>query len=824
MLSFKEWFKAKTPTAPLLDRILEILRAPQTEDEERAADVALSHLDLQISEELVLQVFSHAKGDVLSCLKFFDWAGRQPGFNHTRVTFHAIFKILSKAKLMSLMFDFLDSNLKKQIYGQKVRLCDILVMGYAVAGRPDTALQLFGRMRFRGLDLDSFAYHVLLNALVEGSCFDAVDIIFEQISRRGFDCHVTHSIMMKSFCRQNRLGEAEEYIRGLLSRGEVIDDFEYGLGFLVDALCKKNMMECAGRLLVDFKESGSVRMGHAYGIWLRALVLAGNLDGALDFLQRKKSLEGYIPDVFRYNSLVCQLLKDNKLTEVADILLEMKENHISPDEITMNAVLCFFCKAGMVDIALDLYQSRSEFGLTPNGMAYNYLISTLCGDGSVDEAYHVLKHSIDQGHFPGRRTFSIIANALCKEGKLDKMKELVLVALERNIKPSDSTYDKFITALCNARRVEDGYLIHGELNRTNRVAKRSTYFHLINGFNKSSRGDIASRLLIEMQDKGHPPTRSLFRAVIRCLCGMENPENQFLRLLEMQLSHREPNCLVYNFFIDGAGYARRPELARKVFEMMRRSGIEPFLSSKILMLQSYLKNYRISDALNFFSDLRQQSRIEKKLYNTMIVGLCKVNKGDIALHFLKEMRDNGLVPSTESYECLIQLLCANGEYDMAINLVNDLEKAGRHITSFIGNTLLWHSLKSQALYEAWLRLRDVHDETSVSLSLGHLIKLFSGGINIEIPIEKLEAEVEQCFRLDIYTYNILLKRVSMSHVDHACQIFDRICQRGYEPNQWTYDILVHGLFRNGRIAEAKNLVEEMFQKGFDLTDRTKLLV
>ncbi|EOY34414.1 Pentatricopeptide repeat-containing protein, putative [Theobroma cacao] len=73
------------------------------------ASSRLSHLNLRLSKPFVLQVLSYghssSQGDVLSCLKFFDWAGRQPGFHHTRATFHHIFKILSKAKLKSVTLE-----------------------------------------------------------------------------------------------------------------------------------------------------------------------------------------------------------------------------------------------------------------------------------------------------------------------------------------------------------------------------------------------------------------------------------------------------------------------------------------------------------------------------------------------------------------------------------------------------------------------------------------------------------------------------------------------------------------------------------------------
>lgn len=831
VVSFKDWFASRNNA--LLDRIFDILGGGGGLDiggggaaasdaafpSRNSADLALSQLGLRLSEAFVLEVLNYGK-DVLSCLKFFDWAGRQPGFYHTRATFNAIFKILSRAKLMSLMLDFLE-NYMKQRYVHRVRFYDTLVMGYAVAGKPEVALQLFGRMRFQGLDLDGFAYHVLLNALVEENCFDAVDVVANQIEIRGFKSEVTHSILVKNFCKKNQLGEAESYLRGLMSAGNGLSG--HCVSVFVDALCKGNQFEKAGKLLEEFRQSGMVDVEHAYGVWIRDLVQAGKIDGALEFLQSKKSLEGYVPELFRYNILICRLLKENRLEEVCDLLIEMKEHRISPDEVTMNTALCFFCKAGMVDVALELYKSRSEFGLSPSSMAYNYLINTLCGDGSIDEAYCVLKNSVNQGYFPGRKTFSILADALCREGKFDKMKELVVVALERNFMPSDSTYDKFISALCRARRVEDGYLIHGELNRLNKVASKNTYINMIHGFNKSNRGDIAARLLIEMQEKGHNPIRKLFRTVIRCLCDMENSEKQFLKLLEMQLSHHEPTCQVYNFFIDGAGHAGKPELAREVFEIMVRSGIEPNLSSDILMLQSYIKSGKISDALNFFRDLSKRRKIGKKLYNTMIVGLCKANKPDIALEILREMRENTVIPSLECYEELVKLLCSNKKYNMVVNLLDDVMKDGRHISSFMGNVLLLHSLKSQDLYRAWVHSRDVQNETSSLRMLHQLIGAFSSR-RMEQDVKDLEEVIEQCFPLDIYTYNMLLRKLSMNQMDHACEFLNRICWKGYEPNRWTYDILVHGFFKQGRTTEAKRWVEEMFRKGFDPTERTKLFM
>lgn len=823
VLNFREWFKSRHNNInPLLETIFEILRSSEGVEDQGSrteADLALSKLNLRLNERLVLDVLNYGK-DVLSCLKFFDWAGRQPGFYHSRATFHAIFKILSKAKLMSLMIDFLEGFWKRR-WVHKGRFYNTLVMGYAVAGKPDVALRLFAKMRFQGIDLDEFTYHVLLNALVEEGCFTAFDMVAKQIKVRGFENMMTHALLVKGFCKQKELDRAESYTRELVRSGVQLSGNV--IGVLVDGFCKDNQFEKAGMLVEEFRESGMVPMEDAYSVWIRDLVRAGRLEGALEFLKSNKGMDGYVPNVFRYNSLVSKLLRENRLEEVCDLLMEMKEREIYPDEVTMNYVLCFFCKAGMVDVALELYNSRSEFGLSPSSMAYNYLINTLCGDGSTDEAYRVLRNSINQGYFPGKKTFSILADALCREEKVDKMKELVLVALERNFMPSDSTYGKFVSALCRTGRVEEGYLIHGQLNRLNKFTNRFTYFSLINAFNNSNRGDIAARLLIEMQEKGHSPTRRIFRDVILCLFDMENPEYNFHRLLEIQLSRHEPSFEVFNFFIAGAGHAKKPELARKVYEMMGSSGIVPVVSSNILMLQSYLKSEKISDALNFFHDLSEKLKIGTKLRNTMIVGLCKVNKPDVALSIFEELRGKNKKLSLECYEELVLLLCSHKRYDTAVIIVNDLIRSGRTVSSFIGNVLLLHSLKTPNLYEAWVRSRDLHTETASSWALGELIGTFSVLIRENQDIENLEEVIKQIFPLDIYTYNLLLRRISMIAMDDALKLFKRLCQKGYEPNKWTFDILVHGFYKHGMKSEARRWAEEMFRRGFDPTEYTTLI-
>ncbi|KAG9132620.1 hypothetical protein Leryth_023618 [Lithospermum erythrorhizon] len=813
--SFKAWFLARND--PFLEQIFHILRTQEGFNLESS----LSQLNLFVTERLVLQVLNYRKNspDVLSCLKFFDWAGRQKGFFHTRATFSAIFRILSKAKLMSIMLEFLGTFLKQR--QPMVRFYSTLVIGYSVAGKPETALQMFGRMRFQGIDLDSFGYNVLLNALVDEGHDDAFEMVVKQIRLRGLENPITHSIVTKSFCKKREFDKAEEYLRRLWGEGERLSGA--GIAEFIDALCQDRQFKRAANLVEDLKKSNNIAMRPVYGVWLRYLMKAGKLGGALEFLKDKKIVDNYSADIFSYNTLVYKLIRDNRLEEVFDLLTEMREQHILPDELTMNSTLSFFCKAGMVDVAMELYESREEFGMSVSRITYNYLINALVGDVSVDEAYRVLAAAVDQGFSLGEKTISIIADALCREGKHEKLRNLALVALENKFRLKDSTYSKFISALCRARRPEDGYIIHMHLNRLNKVTSRMSYFNLIKGFNEATRGDIAARLLIEMQEKGHMANRWLFRIVISSLCLRENSEEQVLRLLQMQLTRHEPSTLIFNNFIDAAGKAKKPEISKKVYEIMRITGIQPNFRSHTIMLYSYLKNDKIVDALMFFRGLPDERRTSKRMWNGMIVGLCRVGRLDQALELFREMRANEIRPTKLCLEELVKLVCYKKKYSVVFSIIEDSALVGHRMSSFIGNVLLLNCLYSRKLFDAWVRSRNAENQTPSQLMLGKLIGAFSGCIDVSQDVEDMEELIKQCFTPDLYTYNMLLRRLIMTGIDEACDYINRIQEKGYEPNKWTYDALVHGYYKCGRSSEATKWRDVMLQKGFDFTECTKLL-
>lgn len=813
----KDWFSSRS--SALFDQIHRICSSSDDNP-----DAALSFLHLRLSEDFVLRLLHHHRhsDNLLPCLVFFDWAGRQPGFHHTRATYHAIFKILSRAKLMSVLLDWLHkfstarvrcsttdsgpsgsrassssypSSMDHHLY--RIRFYDTLIMGYAVAGRVDIALQLFGKMRFQGLDLNSFAYHVLLNSLVEERCFDMVQVLLHQIAARGYESLMTTCLKLKNLCRQNRVDEAENFLRTLAKCGEEVQ--EHMLHVVVDARCKQGRFDDARALAHEFVDAN---LSKTYALLISDLVQTGNLNSALDLFKSKR-MEGFLPDLVCYNKLIHWLLNHNRLEEVYDLLAEMRQEGISPDKLTMNVVLCFFCKAGLTDVAVELYKSRLEIGFSVSNLTYSHLINALCSDGCVEAACTVMEESLKQGYFPSKMTFFILADKLCAEKKLDKMSKLVDMALRRHIMPSNAVWAKYISALCGGGRVEEAYQLPQVLMRPGFFFNKDAVYNLIRGFVELKRGDMASKLLIQVHHSGKTPPRKLFKAVIHCLCGVGDWES-IRNLLENQLTGTESSDRhFYNCMIDGVSHASRSDFAEVLFSKMHVEGIAPSLRTKSVLLKCLIKSGNLDQAMSYFFKFAGMQTPSIKLYNTMIIGLCEVNRPNDALFLWMKMRQMGLVPSVQSYEELVKGLCLCENYQMVAKVFHDYEQTGRPVPSFMKGTLLLHSLKSREFMESW-----------ALEMIGELLSRFCRIVNSK-NIKELIGAIEDSLEDNIFVYNLLLKHLNKDgRMDYSFAVFKLIQQKGIEPNHYSYDIMLQGFCAEGRVKDAKKWMEEMCRKGF----------
>lgn len=808
--SFKQWFRQFKPAqnTQMQTQVEDINSILSRGNWGSETEHALKSLNLTLTERCVVRVLKLQK-DVALGIKFFEWGGQQNGYSHTVTAYYTFFKMLCRAGSSRVIEEWLDSY-RKQNPRSGPRLYFVLIMGYFLAGKSGLALELFGRMRFQNLSLDKFTYSVLVRILAKENSFDLIDAIEKQMPRGG-QGRIGDCVKIQGLCKMGRLGEAKDVLDELRRNGLPVD--EVAVVSLVSAFCKEGRIDEVGLLMDELTEEQVIRMSKVHEIWIKHLIEENRVNEALDYFKQRVS-QGFNPGPRCYGALVTGLLRWKRRKEVYRLLNAMKDRHVCPDMITINATIRFFCRGKFVDIAMDLFNERSKIGFSLDKFTYSKLTNELCRMGKIDEAYEVLEDGMAAGFFPGKHTLVILVDALIKAGKFDIVYKLLDAGIERQCVPDYSTSGKIISSLCQSGRLDDGYLLLGKLRKMNVVLNKSAYYALIDGFCDVKRGDMASKMLLEMQESGHMPGRLTLKLVFSVLCETGQID-QALQLLDVHMCGSPPDTALYNTFIKIICQAGRPNIGIRLLEKMLEDNCTPDATSYINLLHGYLRSKSVVNALNLFRELLAENIFPTKLYNVMISGLCRAEKLELALMFFEEMINKRLIPSLGCYENLIYALCKEGKFNMALKIFGVMKKKGCHPYTFVYNVLLGHSFKLREVNQAWFLFDDMRKQNCAPNvgTFSILIAGLSDARRLESTIGVLEEMMEQCFAADILIYNMLLRGLCKEgKMELACDLFNRMPKKGCAPNASTYDSLIYGLCRAGRINDAQKLMGEMLEK------------
>ncbi|XP_057428701.1 pentatricopeptide repeat-containing protein At1g12300, mitochondrial-like isoform X2 [Lotus japonicus] len=177
-------------------------------------------------------------------------------------------------------------------------------------------------------------------------------------------------------------------------------------------------------------------------------------------------------------------------------------------------------------------------------------------------------------------------------------------------------------------------------------------------------------------------------------------------------------------------------------------------------------------------------------YTILMDGYCLKSKVDEARKLFDMMIEAGLVPDVWSYNILIQGYCKIERVDEAMNLCEDMLTK-----NLVPNTVTYKYLfdglcRFGRLPDAWNFLTRMHYR-------GH-----------RPP--------------DLTPYNIILETLCEQHLDKANKIFNSLIP---EPNVQSYNILISGYCKNGRVDEAMSIYQNMCLRNIVRDSETfKLLI
>ncbi|KAF8779380.1 hypothetical protein HU200_002647 [Digitaria exilis] len=288
----------------------------------------------------------------------------------------------------------------------------------------------------------------------------------------------------------------------------------------------------------------------------------------------------------------------------------------------------------------------------------------------------------------------------------------------------------------------------------------------------------------EMATRGPRPSLAIFNAMMLGFChrGMLRVASGLLGVMERKFGI-VPNACSYNILIKGHCVFGWSGNSFMLFEEMRMSGCEPTVVTYNILVDVLSHEGRMAEARKLFDEMDQVGiKANTITFNVLIDGYAKTGRMDEASAAFREMKVRGLVPDS----CTFNILSAGAyKFGRGAQLVHDHEMSGSHMTTDGLDVLVCRLCWDDRLHDAQ--------------------ELLCSAIEWGVPIS-------------VAGFNALIAAYSKEGLHEAAfELYSTMNKLGLAPSTHTFNYMIMGLCNQGRLDEARLIVEHMVSKGYCLS-------
>jgi pentatricopeptide repeat protein len=355
-----------------------------------------------------------------SAVRFFRWAAQS--VEHTAYAWNLLVDILGKAAMFEPMWDAVRS-MHQEGGGGLVSVATFasIFTSYCARGNFKDAATAFEVMGRYGLKPDAVALNSLLSATcrVEGGAQAAQDV-FERTKATVPPDADTFAILLEAWEKEGNADRARSAFAEMVVR----------VGW----------------------DAANVP---AYDSLLSTLVRAGQLDGALKFLQLMRSKRCFPGINFFANAMDVLSRKGDYANAIAIWNMMVSEAGLVPNFSMYNAMIVLCCNAGSLDYALEMLDGMPLNGVFANAVTYNAILEGFIKHRKAREAESFLKEMSKNEQLPTASNCAAAISLFFKEFNPSAAIYVWRCVVEHNITPAEDSARELIAGLLDFDRLSE---------------------------------------------------------------------------------------------------------------------------------------------------------------------------------------------------------------------------------------------------------------------------------------------------------------------------------------------------------------------------------
>lgn len=551
------------------------------------------------------------------------------------------------------------------------RVFNSLIRNYGRAGLFQESVKMFTTMKSLGVSPSVVTFNSLLLVLLKrGRTNMARELYDEMLRTYGVTPDTyTFNILIRGFCKNSMVDEGFRFFK-MMSHFKCEPDI-VTYNTLVDGLCQAGKAITAHNVVKGmYKKSMDLNPNVVtYTALIRGYCMKQESDDALAVLGEMAS-RGVKPNIITYNTLIkgiCEVRKMDKIKTVLEGMMEV--GGFTPDTCTLNTIITAHCSAGNLDEALNVFGKMIELQAQPDSATYSVLIRSLCHIGDYARAEKLFDELSEKeivrsnvGCKPLVAAYNPMFEHLCRNGKTNKAEKVFRQLMRRGTQDPPS-YKTLIMGHCREGTYEAGYDLLVWMLRRDFVPDVEIYESLIGGFLQRGNPLLAQQTLEKMLKSSHLPKTSTFHSIFAQLLekGCANESSSLIMLMlerkVRQNMNLSTNCVRLLF---GRGLRDK---AFWIVGLIYKNGCSVKVEELVGFLCQSRKLLEAREMLLFSLDKHQN--IDANLCDTVVVGLCKMNKLSEAFGLYYELVERGVHQHLTCIYDLKTALDAGGRSDEA---------------------------------------------------------------------------------------------------------------------------------------------------------------
>ncbi|CAK8564779.1 unnamed protein product [Lathyrus sativus] len=390
----------------------------------------------------------------------------------------------------------------------------------------------------------------------------------------------------------------------------------------------------------------------------------------------------------------------------------------------------------------------------------------------------------------------------------------------------------------------------------------SSYNLLIDIVSKVHQFDLASQLIVEMDQNNLPPSPTTFfilikrlisanltRQAIRCFFEIEPftdaklTSEHFTFLLDtlckyghvklacdlFNKNHNRftPDVKMYTVLIYGWCKISRFKTALSFLNEMKVKGVEPNVVTYNVILNGICRKASlhpeerfertVRDAEKVFDEMRE-SGIEPDVTSFSIVlhVYSRAHKPQLVLDKLGLMREKGICPNVVTYTSVIKCLCSCGRIEEAEDLIDEMVRNGVSPCAATYNCFFKEYRGRKDADKALKFFKKMKDDglcEPTTHTYGVLIAMFLKADMIGVVKEMWSDMIESGVGPDLDSYTVLIHGLcERKKWREACQYFVEMIEKGFLPQKVTFEKLYRGLIQSDMLRTWRRLKKRLDQE------------